>query len=40
MSQTGQDRPSVLQAARDYVTAKAAPAEPAAAEETPDTVQE
>ena len=31
---------AVLQAARDYVTAKAAPAEPAAAEETPDTVQE
>lgn len=31
---------AVLQAARDYVTAKAAPAAPAAAEETPDTVQE
>ena len=31
---------AVLQAARDYVTAKAAPAEPAAAEETPETVQE
>jgi len=31
---------AVLQAAHDYVTAKAAPAEPAAAEETPDTVQE
>src|SRR2546425_1682848 len=31
---------AVLHAARDYVTAKAAPAEPAAAEETPDTVQE
>ena len=31
---------AVLQAARYYVTAKAAPAAPAAAEETPDTVQE